>query len=295
MNFPYDNPTEKTYSQQTMRAIEDYLKKTLDEISCEEHPLEHRNHLGVSLIGEDCARKLWYIFRWCKLEQFDGRMRRLFHRGTEEEKEFIRKLYLLGFFVRSIDPTTNKQYRFSSIGGHYGGSGDSILLMPWDRGDDGQRLLGEFKTHNLKQFKLLESQRVKISHPKHWAQMCEYGFEFKTRYALYCGICKDNDEVHFEFLELDWNYAQILRNKAQNIIISKFAPPRISDNPDYHICKFCHFSGICHRHEATDVNCRSCRHSEPIENEKWKCNLYDCEIPKDKIAIGCTSYATINN
>lgn len=294
MNFPYDDQTNKTYLPTTMRAIEKYLRDCVEEKSIEEHPQDHRTHLGASEIGDECNRKLWFKFRWCKLENFEGRMRRLFHRGHLEEEQFIDKLHWMGFFVRNIDQNTGKQYQFSAVGGHHGGSGDSVLLMPWDRGEDGQRILAEYKTHNAKQFEKFKSKGIKISHPKHWAQMCEYGNAFKTRYGLYCGICKDTDEVEFQFLELDLSYGEQLIKKAENIIISKFPPPRISDNPAYYACSYCHFHGICHKSEPVEINCRSCRYAEAIDNAQWKCNLYNLVLPKENIKKGCTSHVGIN-
>src|SRR5258706_6836432 len=122
----FNRETDGSLSEQTRKAIIDELHKLTEEYSIETYPTEHRAHLGVSIIGEKCSRKLWYSFRWCKLEQFSGRMRRLFNRGHKEEEKFKELLSWMGFFVREIDPTTNKQYKFSALGGHYGGSGDSI-------------------------------------------------------------------------------------------------------------------------------------------------------------------------
>ena len=36
-----------------------------------------RSHLGASLIGRECARELWYSFRWTTKPSFEGRMIRL--------------------------------------------------------------------------------------------------------------------------------------------------------------------------------------------------------------------------
>lgn len=295
MNFTYDDPLSRSYSPQTMRAIEAYLNEEIEKNSIEENPLKFREHLGVSIIGEPCSAKLWYGFRWVKLENFSGRMRRLFKRGHSEEEKFQTILHQLGFFVRSIDPATDKQYKFSAIGGHYGGSGDSLALMPWDRDNDGQRILVEYKTHNKRLFEQLKKDRVKIAQPKHWAQMCGYGEEFKVKYALYCAVNKDDDDLYVEFLELDWNYAKQLKNKAQDIITAKIRPERISENPAFHVCKFCTFQEICHFGASVEINCRSCSHAEPKDKAEWFCNLFKQTIPSDFIVKGCNNHVSINN
>lgn len=283
-----------SFSPETIKVIEQELYKSLEEASNEEFPAEHRNHLGVSVIGNSCSRKLWYIFRWVKLEQHDPRMRRLFNRGHREEPNFVKWLFKMGFFVREIDPATNKQYRMSGVNGHYGGSGDSVLLLPWLRGDNDPRILGEFKTHNKKSFEDLKKNKVKLSKPQHWAQMCGYGKAFNIRYGLYCAINKDDDDIYFEFLELDWNYAHQLEMKAQDIITSQIPPPRLSEQPSYFDCKYCHFQGICHYNEPVEINCRSCKQAQPVDNGEWKCSRFDSIIPKDFIKKGCDQHSSIN-
>lgn len=61
----------------------------------------HRNHLGASLIGRECSRYLWYVFRWVYHKQFDGRMYRLFNRGHREEDRFCEWLRGIGCIVHT--------------------------------------------------------------------------------------------------------------------------------------------------------------------------------------------------
>lgn len=58
-----------------------------------------RSHLGASQVGHRCARKSWYDFRWCSLEQPEPRMRRLWARGHAEEFNFVRYLRGMGIEV----------------------------------------------------------------------------------------------------------------------------------------------------------------------------------------------------
>lgn len=277
----------------TQQAITKELYAYLDEYSTQE-PLKHRNHLGVSVIGDKCSRKLWYAFRWCKLEQFEPRMRRLFKRGHSEEQKFADILGWMGFFVRTIDPETKKQYAFSGVGGHYGGSGDSVALLPWFRNDENFRILVEYKTHNKKSFTELKTKGLKLAKPQHYIQMCGYGRAFKTKYGLYCAINKDDDDIYFEFLELDYNVAILSEKKAADIIGSQIPLPRISDNPAFFECTYCNFKDICHNGTTVEVNCRSCKNAIPIDKGRWSCQLYNSEIPIEFVAKGCEKHASIN-
>ncbi len=282
-------------SEATRKAIVEQLYEYANEYSIEQSPAEHRSHLGVSVIAEPCSRKLWYAFHWCKLEDFSGRMRRLFKRGHNEEEKFIQMLYWMGFFIRSIDPETNKQYKFSKVNGHYGGSGDSIGMLPWLREDEmNDRILIEYKTHNKKSFDHLKANGLKKSKPKHFAQMCGYGREFKTRYGLYCAINKDDDDFYFELIELDWRYAEQLENKARDIIESKFPPQKISENAAFFDCKYCNYAGICHNNEPVEINCRSCKMAQPIEQGQWYCSRFNSIIPPGFVPKGCPQHMSVN-
>jgi hypothetical protein len=89
----------------------------------------HRNHLGASELGEECWRKLWYGFRWTKLDWHDGRMMRLFNVGHSAEPRFVTYLKGIGFEVKEFD-ADGKQFRISGVMGHYGGSLDGMCKAP---------------------------------------------------------------------------------------------------------------------------------------------------------------------
>ena len=82
----------------------------------------HRPHLGGSQIGKECERALWYSFRWAFNSSFPGRIRRLFRRGHHEENWFVDDLKSIGVQVLERDPVTGKQFLYSDVGGHVGGS-----------------------------------------------------------------------------------------------------------------------------------------------------------------------------
>lgn len=290
----FNREADGSLSVATQKAITNELYSLLNDYSTQE-PLKHREHLGVSVIGEKCSRKLWYAFRWCKLEQFEPRMRRLFKRGHSEEQKFADLLSWMGFHVRTIDLETKKQYAFSSCNGHYGGSGDSVALLPWFQNCEDLRILVEYKTHNKKSFTELKVKGLQLAKPQHLIQMCGYGRAFKTRYGLYCAINKDDDDIYFEFFELDWNVAVLSEKKAMDIISSQIPMPRISDNPSFFECTYCTFKDICHNSAAVEMNCRSCRNSSPINGGKWHCGLWNATIPAGEIIKGCPQYVSINN
>jgi len=73
--------------------------KEVDAYCVQTYDGGHRTHLGASLIGRDCKRYLWYVFRWCRRSDTDGRRQRLFNRGHREEARFIEWLEGIGFRI----------------------------------------------------------------------------------------------------------------------------------------------------------------------------------------------------
>lgn len=284
-DLPSLDPNSPTFAAD----VEARLELWEEEYAIESFPAEHRSHLGASSIGEDCWRKLWYQFRWVKLHQAEGRMRRLWDRGHREEEIFEGFLRWAGFSVRNIDPKTDRQYVFSKVDGHYGGSTDGKLLIRWAYN---YPIIAEYKTFKDDLFKKLKAEKVKASNPKYYAQMCSYGAEFEVKHALFYAVNKDTDELYRELVTLDWSYAKQLEKKASTIIYADTAPSKLNENAAFWKCKLCTFNGICHYAEPVEINCRSCANAKPGPNGSWLCNLYGA-IPKDFIAKGCPQHKGI--
>lgn len=270
------------------------IKDDVDEFSVNEFSEDPRTHLGASIIGHDCAAYAWSVFRWLRFEKFDGRMYRLFNRGHEEETRFVRWLRGIGFDVREVDPETEKQFRIVGSQGHFGGSLDGMCKAParynlphW------LILLNEFKTHNAKSFRKLVKDGVQKAKPQHYRQMCSYGRAYNFEFGLYCAVNKDDDDLYFEVVKLDFRQADDLFRKADGIVFAKTRPPKIAQTEAFYECKTCDFVGLCHRGEAPMKNCRSCEHAVPIENAQWFCQVHNGVIPPDFIIQGCDSWRRI--
>jgi hypothetical protein len=283
-------PHERAAIAAQMRdAIDAYCLKTYDD--------GHRNHLGASLIGDICNRRLWYGFRWVKSSVFDGRMQRLFNRGHKEEARFIEWLEGIGFKVWEHGEG-GTQHRITGVEGHFGGSLDGIGQAPeWLAllAKIGRFLL-EFKTYNQKQFDKLKTDGVKKTKPKHWVQMCTYGGKYGFRYAVYMAINKNDDEIYIEVVELDWKVGEEAEHRAYAVISSDAPPPRYSELPSHIECKFCDYLDVCHKGAAYEVNCRSCKFASPVKNGGWWCGLYsqvNGPLPEHIIKTGCPSWKPV--
>lgn len=261
---------------------------------------DFRDHLGASVIGDDCSRRIFYGFRWVKKPVISGRMGRLFNRGHQTEARFIEWLKGIGFDVYDKNPQTGKQFQFSAVNGHFGGSFDGVVvgtprLPPSLRMLNGLALLAEFKTSNSGYFSGLVKNGVAVKNAKHVAQMNTYGGHFGLNYALYCSINKNDDDIHMEVLRLDHRAAGDLVRKAEEIITTdpRHPPRKIAEQPEFFECKNCDFCGVCHAGEPMDKNCRSCLFAQPAANAEWYCNRWKAIIPNDVIPVGCGDYNEI--
>lgn len=90
--------------QTHLDKIADQLMIDIDNYCDKKWKDENRKHLGFSLIGDECQRKLWYGFRWCKMPKPEPRIKRLFDRGHKEEDRFIDYLRGIGCKVYPFDP-----------------------------------------------------------------------------------------------------------------------------------------------------------------------------------------------
>lgn len=228
-----------------------------------------RAHLGGSEIGGECERATWYSFRWVARSRFDGRTLRLFETGKREEARVHANLRAIGCRVEGL----RKQITVSAVGGHAGGSLDGrVRNLP--EAPKTPHLL-EIKTHNAKSFADLAKKGVKESKPAHYAQMQWYaGLAGLTRW-LYFAACKDDDQIHVERGEFDRAEFDRLLAKAERVVTAAEPPAKLSDDPEFYVCKMCRFRGVCHGAEAPLVNCRTCLHSTaslgPPSPGFWHC------------------------
>lgn len=231
---------------------------------------DRRGHLGASFLGRECRRALWYAFRWCITEAHDGRILRLFRRGQLEEAQFAADLRAAGCEVITHDEH-GRQYSFSDVGGHVGGSMDGAVLglveapKTWH--------VAEFKTHGEKSFKNLLNDGVQKSKPEHWSQCQLYMHWSGMERAYYLAVNKNTDELYAERIYYDKAAAEALVEKGRAIVTAAEPLERVNEDPAFYLCKFCSARAVCHERRLPEPSCRTCVHATPeIDGEaRWSC------------------------
>lgn len=287
-----------------LEALGKSIKLEIDKYCIATYADNYRWHLGASLIGDECSRKLWYGFRWCneiptykdtKEIENAGRMQRLFQRGHLEEDRFVAYLRGIGCEVWNTDEQGN-QFRVTTINGHYGGSCDGVAKLPPSCGIEDPFIL-EFKTNGTgKGFEELVSKGVQVAKTQHFVQASTYGNELKIQYGLYLNTNKNDDSIHLEAVKLNWSMAEQMKKKAWGIIFSPLPLPRLSEDPTYFKCAYCEFKKLCHEKAFPARNCRSCKHGKPSAeglNADWVCSIHNGIIPREFVPVGCDMYENI--
>ena len=264
-----------------------------------------RSHLGASILGEECARKIFYNFRWVTKPKFEGRILRLFNRGHLEEGRIIAMLLMIGCQVFQQDANGN-QYRISWAEGHAGGSGDGIAIGLPELAPLTQALC-EFKTHGEKPFIELagplkdwrnyiagkgpfKGKGVKLAKPEHFVQMQTYMRKMGIPVALYVAVNKNSDDLYMELITLDAPVADQFIDRGEKIVWLDKAPARINNSAGFFKCQWCDDRPVCHLGAAPAINCRTCQFSVPVKNAKWHCNRHAIELSKEKQLVGCPNW-----
>lgn len=252
------------------------------------HQDPFRSHMGASLIGGECARAIWYGWRWVTKPKFPGRILRLFNRGHLEEARFISLLLMIGVQVYQQDAQGN-QYRISHAEGHFGGSGDGVGIGIPDI-DALTAALLEFKTHGDKSFKELVAKGVREAKREHYVQMQVYMRKMGLAVGLYGAVNKNDDALHLEIIVLDPDFADQYLERGLKLVLMDEPPDKLNQSPGFWKCRFCDHRPVCHLNAEPELNCRTCLYSRPIQEGQWVCLKYDQVIPKELALTGCKDY-----
>jgi hypothetical protein len=230
----------------------------------------HRPYLGGSQIGNECARALWYQFRWMDAATFEGRHLRLFETGDREEGRLVENLRAVGVTVWDRDPDTGKQIRFTACDGHFALSLDGV-----GEGfkESSQPHTLEFKTANDKSFKALEKDGLEKANPIYWAQ-CQIGMHLSgLQRCAFIAVNKNDDSIYMERVKYDAAVGIQLVAKAESIIFADKPPAKLNNDPSFYLCRFCDYKHVCHEGKPPLVNCRTCAHATPERggDGAWSC------------------------
>lgn len=219
-----------------------------------------RGHLGASQIGRDCAREVWYSWRWATLVQHPPRLLRLFERGHREEPAIVSRLLAIGCeVITHADDGSQIRLKHPDHGGHVSGSCDGLLYGLPEAPDRWAVL--ECKTAGAKAHRAVVKSGVRRAKPEHWTQMQLYMQWAGLDVALYWSVCKDDDHVHAEIVPRDDDPATLdaIEDRILSVVDAQQPPPRPYDSPTSPPCSWCDHSSVCWSARPSPLpTCRTC-------------------------------------
>jgi len=240
-----------------------------------------RPYLGMSQNGDPCDRKLWLGFHWAVSKQIPKRIMRIFRTGNDAEAKIIDDLEQIGIEV------SNQQAKIEGFAGHEFGHIDGECVGVPEAPKTVHLL--EMKTHNDRSFKQLVKQGVKLAKPMHYAQCMRYmGGRNLTR-ALYVAINKNDETYHVERIKFNQGYYDELVKRGRDIILAE-QPPGLMFARTWYECKWCDFHNLCHQDGEVQRNCRTCAHSDMLDDGVWECGLSSTQLPDVEQRIGCAKW-----
>ena len=267
--------------------------------------LEPRNYLGMSYVGKECSRALWYSFRWALTIKFAADVLRRFEDGHIGEEIMAKRLRAInGLELHTVNAKTGKQFAMQDCGGHFAGHMDGAI-----RGllhDPKTWYVWEHKQVDQKKFDLLNKAKDKLGEEnalKDWdsvyyaqAQLYMHYSKIKLHY-LTCALPGGRD-ITSTITEYNREDALFHINKGKAAIKSGMPPARFSANESVPPCLWCDYKSICHGKALPKVSCRTCVHATPVivdesKDAKWHCSFHDKEITTDEQRNGCDSHVYI--
>jgi hypothetical protein len=209
-----------------------------------------RDYLGASRIGEACARRLCFETSRTAVDsgaEHAGRTLRIFDAGHVLENLSIRWLRCAGFDLRTRK-RSGDQFGFEIADGRIRGHIDGVIVngpdlgLPWP-------ILWEHKSANAKSWIKFVKGGLEAWNSVYWGQVHLYMAYMELEHCLFTAVNKDTLELHHELVALDLSAAQALSDKAVAVVRATTAGellPRISDDPDHYMCRFCPYLRRCH-------------------------------------------------
>jgi hypothetical protein len=249
-----------------------------------------RHYLGMSQIGEECRRKLFYSFRNAWPEEVPASNIRAIEDGFLQEDIMAKRLRLLPYIqLHTVDPENpQEQIGFSLLMGHFRGHCDGMILGvraapgTWHVWEN--KAVGQSKYNKLEKLKqeLGEKNALKEWDIIYYDQAIIY-MHVSTTTRHYLNVETPGGR---DYTSCRTNYdpvqAQIIIEKAKGIIFDNWSiPAQLSYKKEFYKCKWCEFSPICHDKNFPLVHCKTCRYSEPVNDGKRKC-VFKNEIIKDE-------------
>lgn len=249
--------------------------------------------IPMSAAGEECMRSVWYSLRWVTPAQaHEARALRIF-----ETRDIYRDRMMQSLMAACAEywtaPPSKGKFAVSVAGGWVTGKIDLVVRGVPGK-PPGEVFCVVMEPHSEKSFKRVVKSTLKSAHPRHYGQI-QIGMQtLGLMRGIYAAVNKSTDELHIEVIKRDIEYTNVRLGSIENTVRSNFAPPRISENPDFFMCRFCDHRATCHERAMPERRtCRNCIHSTPAKNgaeSEFDCDRHEMSVPLRDQHAGCDNH-----
>ena len=242
-----------------------------------------RQYMGMSQIGDECWRKLFYSFRHAAKRSISASGIRAIEDGfTQEDIMALRLRKIPG--VELITHPNGSQIEFKGHDGHFSGHADGMVRGLEESPENWH--VWEHKSVNEAKFKTLaklkeagEKKALEAWDPVYYAQaLCYMHYSEVHKHFLTVSTPGGRDYMSIR-TDYKKGAAKNVIDKAKQIIFDNWiAPVGLSDKKEFYKCKWCEYSGICHDGDIPDLNCHTCRYRDPVEGGKFYCLDHNSDI-----------------
>jgi hypothetical protein len=219
-----------------------------------------RDYLGASLIGNPCSRQIWYVYNKYPKADFTAETLLRFEDGHRSEDLTAQRLRLVDGIELHTHKPDGTQYGFVDFDGKFKGHIDGLIRglkdcpkTPhiWENKSAGYKKFNEFEKC-LREYG--SKQALKNWNENYYiqAQIYMHYFDMRRHY-LTVGLSGGTDYLACR-TEYDEATAKMAIEKARYIIEATEPPEKISEKPDFYICSWCDFKGICHNENTKAVS-----------------------------------------
>lgn len=260
-----------------------------------------RDYLGMSAIGRTCDRQIWYSFRWCTQVAFDAATLKRFADGHDGETLQAARLRMVdGIELHTLDES-GQQFGFYDLGGHLRGHMDGAILglvqapKTWHVWEHKQ--VDPKKQNALAKLKREKGEKAALAlwDETYFGQAMLYmHYSGMTRHYLTCATPGGRETIGIR-TEYDPVIALRLIVRAERIIASAEPFPRISEDPNHFVCRWCDHRAVCQEGAVPEVSCRTCVHAtpEPDGDRRWSCALWKKDLTVTEQEAACDQHLFI--
>jgi len=264
-------------------------------------PLKIINHeryyLGMSGVGHECERKIFYDFRNVSTNDFGINGVLATQDGHIQEQLFIDRIR---FFMPEIELITEQrggQIAVSDCGGHFSGHLDGVICgifeapKTWHVWE--HKAVNETKFNKLKTLAANEKTALKEWDIIYYAQAQVYmHYTDLSRHFLTVSTPGGRD---YYSIRTDYNKKDALYyiERAKSIIENNDIPVKLSDKPEYFKCKWCNHQQVCHFNAVPALNCKTCNKLQYQDNTIFYCTEHKKNIEPAELKNACDNHIYI--